>query len=128
MNNVYAEDNKYRGIPLATDAAREYLNPRQEIAYREHRRDLAKWLTNFGKDPDKVEGYSPSVVEARMSHLDLFYRFVRDQENRYVQDMTTDHADAWMRHLATTEFKESTKAQYQKTVYTVFKWQREERG
>lgn len=128
MSRGYAEDNKYRGIPLVSDAAREYLNPRQEITYKEHRRELAEWLANFGKNPDKVEGYSPSVVKSRMYHLDLFYRFVWDEEGRYVQDLTTDHADGWMRHLASTEFKESTKAQYQKTVHTLFKWQRVERG
>lgn len=106
MSRAYAEDNKYRGIPLVGEDAREYLNPRQEVAYREHRGELAEWLFTFGKNPEKVEGYSASTVQARMYHLDLFYRWVWDQEGRYIQDLTTDHADAWMRYLATEEFKE----------------------
>lgn len=128
MPEAYAEDNKYQGIPLVTDDAQDYLNPRQEIAYREHRRELAEWLLTFGKDPDKVEGYSQSTAQARMYHLDLFYRWVWDEQGRYVQDLTTDHADDWMRYLAAAELKESTKCAYQKAAKTLFKWQREERG
>ena len=127
-NEVYDADNKYEGIPLVTQEAREYLNPRQEIAYREFRRELAEWLLNLGKNPAKAEGYAIDNVKNRMNKIDLFYRFIWDHEGRYVQDATTDHANAWMRHLATKEYKESTKCFYQKSVHTLFKWKRHERG
>lgn len=127
-NEVYDDENKYEGIPLVTEDAREHLNPRQEIAYREHRRDLAEWMLNLGKDPEKAEGYSKSSVETRMNRLDLLYRFVWEREGRYVQNITTDHADQWMHHLARKDFKESTKAQYQESVKVLFKWKRYERG
>ena len=122
------DENRVQGIVLLTDEARQYLNPREEIAYQEHRRELAEWMLNLGKNPKKAEGYSYSTAKSRMNKLDLFYRWVWEQENRFIQDMTTDHADAWMRYLAKQDLKESTKCHYQKTVQTVFKWQRKARN
>jgi len=128
VNEQYSDENKVNGIPLVTNKARDYLNPRQEIAYREHRRELAEWMLNLGKNPEKAEGYSQSVAETRMNRLDMFYRWVWDQKGRYIQDMTTDHADAWMRDLAKRDMKESSKCNYQKAVQTLFKWKREAKG
>lgn len=125
---TYENDNKVDGIPLVTKEANEYLNPKQEITYREHRRELAEWMLVLGKNPEKAEGYSHSTVETRMNRLDLFYRFVWDRESRYVQDITTEHADQWMRWLARKDYKESSKCQYQKSAHTLFKWKRCERG
>ena len=124
----YDDDNKLHGIPLLSDAAREYLNPREEIAYKEHRRELIEWLYNLGKDPRKAEGYSLSTVKGRMKSLDIFYRFVWKQEERFVQTLTPEHADQWMRELAKKDMKESTKCHYQKSVKALFKWQREARN
>jgi len=125
---THDDENKVDGIVLVTEDSYEYLNPRQEVTYREHRRELAEWLLGLGKNPEKAEGYSYSTVENRMNRLDLFYRFVWDRKGRYVQDLTTEHADAWMRYLAKEDMKESTKCHYQKTVNTLFKWKREARN
>ena len=127
-NKQYDADNKVEGIPLVTNKAREYLNPRQEIAYQELRRDLAEWMMNLGKNPEKADGYAKSNVETRMNRLDLFFRWVWDQEGRFVQDLSTDDADDWMRWLARQDYKESTKCHYQKAVKTYFKWKRDARG
>jgi integrase len=125
---TYSEENKVEGIVLVTKDAQEYLNPRQEVTYREHRRKLAEWMLTLGKNPDKAKGYSHSTAKNRMNRLDLFYRFVWDRKGRYVQDLTTDHADDWMRYLARQEMKESTKCHYQKAAKTLFKWKRNARN
>ncbi|WP_135829856.1 tyrosine-type recombinase/integrase [Halorussus halobius] len=125
MNN---DENKVDGIILVTSEAEEFLNPRQEISYRSHRRELCEWMLSLGKDPEKANGYSYTTAKNRMNRLDLFYRFVWEQEGRYVQDLTTDHADSWMRFLAKQDYKESTKCHYQKAAQTLFKWKRWERG
>jgi tryptophanyl-tRNA synthetase len=106
---TYSEDNKVDGIVLVTEDAEEYLNPRQEVTYLEHRRELCEWMLALGKNPDKATGYSHSTVKNRMNRLDLFYRFIWNRKGRYTQELTTDDADTWMRHLATEEMKESTK-------------------
>ena len=125
---TYSDENKVDGIVLVTEDSQEYLNPRQEVTYREHRRELAEWMLALGKNPDKAEGYSYSTAKNRMNRLDLFYRFVWDREGRYIQDLTTSHADDWMRHLAKKEIKESTKCHYQKAAKTLFKWKRHARN
>ncbi|NLV13210.1 tyrosine-type recombinase/integrase [Haloarcula argentinensis] len=125
---THSDENKVDGIVLVTEDAQEYLNPRQEVTYREHRRELAEWMLALGKNPDKAEGYSHSTVKNRMNRLDLFYRFIWDRKGRYIQELTTEHADDWMRHLATEEMKESTKNHYQKAAKTLFKWKREARN
>jgi len=125
---THSSENKVDGIVLVPEGTEEYLNPRQEVTYREHRRELAEWLLALGKNPEKAEGYSYSTAKNRMNRLDLFYRFVWDRKGRYVQDLTVEHADAWMRHLATEEMKESTKCHYQKAVKTLFKWKRHARN
>ena len=124
----HSADNKVDGIVLVTEDAQEFLNPKQEITYREHRRNLAEWMLALGKNPDKAEDYSYSTAKNRMNRLDLFYRFVWNRKGRYVQNLTTEHADQWMRHLATEEMKESTKNHYQKAAKTLFKWKREARN
>jgi len=125
---TYKAENKVDGIVLVTDEAREHLNPRQEITYQEHRRDQAEWMLALGKDPSKAEGYSHSTAKNRMQRLDMFYRFIWDREGRYIQDLTTDHADQWMQWLARQDYKESTKNHYQKAAKTLFKWKQEARG
>lgn len=127
-NEIYSAENKVDGIVLISEDAQEYLNPRQEIAYREHRRDIAEWMLSIGKNPKKAEGYAHETAKTRMNRLDLFYRFVWNRDGRYTQEMTPQHADAWMRWLARQDYDESTKNQYQKSVKTLFKWKRESRG
>jgi tryptophanyl-tRNA synthetase len=90
---TYSSDNKVDGIVLVTDDAKEHLNPRQEVTYREHRRELVEWMLALGKNPDKAVGYSHSTVKNRMNRLDLFYRFIWNRKGRYVQDLTTNDAD-----------------------------------
>ena len=46
---THSDENKVDGIVLVTEDSQAYLNPKQEIADREHRRELANWLLNIGK-------------------------------------------------------------------------------
>ncbi|QSG07636.1 tyrosine-type recombinase/integrase [Halapricum desulfuricans] len=124
----HSADNKVDGIVLVTEDAQEFLNPKQEITYREHRRELAEWMLSLGKNPSKAEVYSYTTAKNRMNRLDIFYRFIWDRKGRYIQDLTTDHADTWMRWLARQDYKESTKCHYQKAARTLFKWKRHARG
>ena len=55
MSRGYDEDNKYQGVPLVTEKSREYLNPRQEVDYREFRRNLVEWLDR-GQRPRQDRG------------------------------------------------------------------------
>ena len=115
------------GVPLVPDQTAENLNQRQELAYREHRRQLISWMNDLGKTPEKAVGYAESVVRTRTYRLDSFYRWVWDREE-FTTEITTDHANGWMRWLARQDYKESYKTCCQKAVKTLFKWQRHDKG
>jgi len=118
------DENHVQGIVLVSRKAREILNPRQVESYRVHRRDMAEWLLNLGKNPDKAEGYAQSTSQMRMWRLDKLYRYVwNDLEEGYTENITTGHADQWMQHLAHQELSAEYKSDCQKSCKTLFKWQ-----
>lgn len=129
VNEQYEPDNRHQGIPLVTEKSREYLNPRQEIDYREFRRSLAEWLDYQGKNPSKADGYSDSVVKTTMNRLDLFFRFIWDRQQRYTTSIGTDEADNWMKALAKRDdISEPSACHYQKAAHKYFKYLRNEKN
>lgn len=110
------------GVKLSTKKTREMLNPRQLASYQEHRRDLITWMQERGKVPWNEIGYAHETVKMRASRLDLFYRLVWHSEERYTEDITTDHADAWMRHLADRDVSQAYRLSCQKAAMTLFRW------
>lgn len=116
MNDKIAELN------LVSNKSRKLLNQRQTESYREHRRELLGWMLEQGKNPGRNAGLALSTVESRAYRLDLFYRMVWEAEGRYTEEITTDHADAWMRWLDDQDYSDSYKAVCQKSVKTLFRW------
>jgi intein/homing endonuclease len=87
-------------FPVVTEVSESYLNQRQLLEYRSEREECLRWLLAFGKNPDGAEGYAKGTIRPRAYRLDQFYRFVREREGGYTVNLTHDHADAWMDHLA----------------------------
>lgn len=52
----YSEENENDGIVHVTDKTRNHLNPRQEIDYRNHCRELAEWILTRVKELKFTEG------------------------------------------------------------------------
>lgn len=118
------DDNHVQGIVLVSTKADKILNPQQTASYRAHRRDLVNWLLNLGKEPAKADGYAHSTSQVRMWRLDKFYRWVWNNEtDGYTENITTDHANAWMQHLANQDYSADYKADCQKACKTLFRWQ-----
>lgn len=88
------DENHVGPAVLVTEESRQYVNPRQLASYREHRRQLARWMIDLGKDPEKANEHAESTVKTRMTRLDRFYRWVWKQEGGYTEDISTSHADA----------------------------------
>lgn len=68
------------------------------------------------------------TVKPRSSRMDQFYRFVWEEEGGYTSNISTDHADAWMRELARSDASNAHKTNCQKAVKMLFKWRTHERG
>ena len=115
-------------IPVVTEPSESYLGHRQLIDYRSEREDCLQWLLGLGKDPEHGKGYAKGTVKARSYRMDKFYRFVWDQIGGYTINVTHGHADAWMKELAQTDASTAHKANCQKAIKMLFKWQEYERG
>ena len=50
---MYKPD-KYENVVLISVPSHEYLNERQVVAYKSHRKKLIKWLKREGKDLERL--------------------------------------------------------------------------
>ncbi len=110
-----------KGISLITEQAREVLNQRQLIDYRDHREKLIRWMLNLGKDPSSAEGYAYHTARRRADDCDKFYRW-KWSEGGYTTEVTHDDADAYMRELVYGDRSASYKTNIQKTLKMLFRW------
>lgn len=115
-------------VTVVTEPAAEYLNPKQLVDYRSEREDCLSWLLAFGKNPEKGQGYALGTVKPRAYRIDQFYRWVWNQEGGYTANLTHEHADSWMRHLAQEDYSSTHQTNCQKAVKMLFKWVQYERG
>ena len=116
------------GIAIVTEPSRAFLNERQLLDYRNQREKCLRWLLGLGKDPEKATGYAFQTVKARGYRIDAFYRWVWEQEGSYTADVTHDHADAYLVHLAYQEKSNAHKSNCRKAVRMLFKWRQHTHG
>lgn len=116
-------------LPVMTETSEKYLNPRQRLDYKAEREDCLEWLLTFGKDPNKAEGYAKGTVKPRCYRMDRFYRFVWEElEGGYTANVTHEHADDWMTHLAQRDVSGTHKRNCQKSIKMLFKWREHQHG
>jgi integrase len=116
-------DTEAGRIVLIPEPTRELLNERQRVDYRNHRKQWIMWLLNLGKNPAKADGYSFRVAKRRASDTDRFYRYVwSDHADGYTTTVSHDHANAYMKQLAYSDYSESHKSNVQKSLMSLFRW------
>ena len=128
MKNSKKAINPLEGISIVPEPSEKLLNERQIVDYRTEREQCLEWLLTFGKDPSSADGYAHSTVKNRASRMDQFYRFVWQHEDRYTSSITTDHADAYLNHLARQEHSNGHKSACRKAVMMLYKWRSHRRG
>ena len=122
------EDDEIEGIKIAPGPTKERLSERQLVDYASYREDMIRWMLNFGKDPDQVKGYARATVDKRAIRIDLFYRWVWDEEGGYTTRVTTEHADGYQKELAYADYTDKYKAGVTDAVKTLFRWRAREHG
>jgi len=60
--------------------------------------------------------------------MDQFYRWVWDQEDGYTTNLTHDHADNYLRHLAGQQKSNAHKNSCRKALMMLYKWRHHQRG
>lgn len=121
-------DNEYEGIPLVTGPSADRLNERQLLDYRTQRENCISWLLAMGKDPKSADGYAKGTVDPRSRRMDIFYRWVWDNEGGYTTSVTGEHGDAYLRELARQDKSLAHKANCQKAVQMLLKWRSHQHG
>jgi len=115
-----------RAVPEKT---KDQLNDRQLTDYQNYMQQMVKWLLNVGKNVDKAEGYSQYTIETAIYQIDKFHRFVWEElEDGYTLQITTDHADRFMQHIAVKDWQQSYKASLQKSVKREMKYRKHRHG
>ena len=114
-------------IPIVPEPAKEYLNTRQTQDYKEYRETFLEWLSVFGKEPEKAEGYSKAVVKNTAYRTDQFFRWVWQKES-YTVAIDHSQADSYVRHLAGEDWSNSHKSKCVKAIKRLFEWKASERG
>ncbi|SDJ90919.1 Site-specific recombinase XerD [Halovenus aranensis] len=114
--------------PIVTEPSESYLNKRQLVDYRAERENCLEWLLTFGKNPERAEGYAEGTVKPRCYRMDRFYRFVWDHEGGYTANITHEHADDWLGHLAQRDVSNTHKNNCLKSLQMLLKWRRHQHG
>ena len=121
-----SNQNEVKAVPEKT---KKRLNDRQLTDYENYMQQLVDWLLNIGKNVDKAEGYSSHTVETAVYQIDKFHRFIWDEaEDGYTLQISTDHSDQYMQHIAVEDWQQSYKASLQKSVKREMKFRSHRRG
>lgn len=94
-----SDPNKVEGIVLMSNESREFLNQRQEVAYKNHRTELIKWLSRMGKNPEELEGYAYDTAKVYAGVLDKLHRWAWVHQGGYTLDISHDDADTYLRNM-----------------------------
>lgn len=92
MNNP----EKVNGLVLISQPTRNKLDDRRLVAYKSHRKQLCKWITTLGKDPDALEGYAHDTAKNYASIIDRFCRWSWEQDG-FTLDFTHGEAAAYLK-------------------------------
>jgi hypothetical protein len=92
-----SEREKKEGVVLIYEPTEEYLNPRQRIAYREHRRKYIDWLANEGKDPDALEGYAEATYTNFANITCKFHRFAWNRTGSFTLTLSHELAEQYLK-------------------------------
>jgi integrase len=129
MKDADQATDPLRKITVLTEPTEDLLNERQQTDFRTTRQNCLKWLVTFGKNPSKAEGYARSTVKTRAHRMDQFYRWVWQQKtDGYTTNITHDHADAWLKHIAMTDHSAAHKSNCRKSLLMLFRWREHEHG
>jgi site-specific recombinase XerD len=114
-------------VPIITKPTKQVLTDRELVDFKDHHSQFADWLQNFGKDPQKANGYGAYTVKDTLYRADRYYRWLW-VNNGYTIQLTIDHADEYMRYQARREVAADTKASVQRAVKRLYKWLHHERS
>jgi site-specific recombinase XerD len=117
-----AVTEKISGITVVPEPSRTHLNQRQLQDYRNHRRDLIKWMLTLGKNPSEAKGYAHDTVTRRSHDIDAFYRWIWTEHGTYTLNITPEYGNDYLEELAFSDYSDSHKANTLKSLKMLYRW------
>ncbi len=91
--------DKFEGVVLIYEPVEDYLNDRQLVAYRNHRKQFIQWLATQGKNPKALEGYAKDTYTTYANLICKFHRYVWEENNGFTTDLTHQQAEDYLKEL-----------------------------
>lgn len=82
----------------------------------------------FGKNPARAEGYAHATVKNTAQRLDVFYRWVWEENDGYTTDIGRERAAEYMEEIARCDVGNYSRNNTQSAIIRLFKWKKHERG
>jgi len=114
--------------PVIISKTKEVLSEKELVDWREFKTDLLEWLATVGKNPEKADGYSDSVVRQMSYQMGLFYRWLWQECGRYTTAVTEDDVSAYMEEITLRDMSNSGKSSVQKCMKRLLKYREHRLG
>lgn len=116
------------GAPVIIDKVRVALTEKQLVDWTDYKTGVLEWTAKMGKEPEKAEGYSDSVVRQMSYQVSLFYRWLWDDIDKYTTRLTLDDVRRYMDDVAMRDTSNGAKGTKQKCMKRLVKYHENRRG
>ncbi len=111
-----------RNILIVHQRNADFLDTKQVVDYYEYRKSFLKWMLQFGKEPEKAEGYSPYTVYNTGQRAATFDLWAWEYNREYSQPPTQETARAFMDEKALEDVTNSTKGKWLEMLRRYSSW------
>ena len=126
--NLAGDLDPGRSIPVVPKSHDDVLTEKELVDYKSQRVKFLSWLLNFGKSPDKGQGYSEYTIYSDAYRTAKFDKWVWIEGNGYRYPPDKGDADEFLEHLAYSDEGEVEKGKLQEGIQHLGKWLHHERG
>jgi integrase len=120
--------DRVAGAPVIIDKVRDALTEKQLIDWTDYKTDVLEWTARMGKEPEKAEGYSDSVVRQMSYQVSLFYRWLWEDKDQYTTTINSEDVTRYMADVAMRDTSNSAKGTKQKCMKRLVKYHEHRRG
>lgn len=123
-----SEEFDFSIISRPTEKALTEYHARAKSDYEQWKKSFLIWLRVEGKKPDRLEGFSESVVRQSSMKADQLMRW-NWEENGYTTEITPEDADRIMKELGRhSDYGDSALTSFISTFKRIFKYKNREKG
>ena len=117
-----------RPITIVPEPNEKLLREKELLDYYEYRKSILTWLLQFGKNPNKAEGYSPYTVYTSAINMARFDRWTWENNEGYTIPPTEEDAQTYMQEVALSDDSNTYKGKKLEMLRRYSKWLTDKHG